>query len=413
MIQETPTLPQRSPEKPVLQPKDGDGAAAATPKNSAAQLTAVPARNGKKACILSSVRLATEHRMLRKEGGSLVRAGYEVSIIAPHPQDDEISGISIKAVPKFTSRMSRMLRTPWHIYREAVRQNADVYHLQNIELIPVGWLLKLHGKRILYDVREDMPADLRDKYYIPRWARGPVALTADIAEKVSARVLDGVVAATPHIGTRFPAKKTVVVQNFPILDEEFPPSVPYLQREPLAIYIGSISPVRGLPELIDAVGELPEHMFVRLAIGGEFDPPELEQQVRQSRGWKRVEYLGWQNRNGLLSLLTRARIGVIPFLPAENHILAQPIKLFEYMLAGLPIVATDLKRQAEIIRGARCGILVPPGNPKAMADAIQWLLENPQEAQMMGQRGREAALSTYNWGTQEQLLLEMYRRACS
>lgn len=350
--------------------------------------------------------------MLRKEGASLLRAGYQVSIIAPHPKDEELNGIPIKAVPKFTSRFSRMLRTTWYVYRESLRQRADVYHFQNIELIPVGWALKLHGKRVFYDVREDMPADLRDKYYIPVWLREPIALTADVAEKICGRVLDGIVAATPHIGERFPAGNTVVVNNFPILDEDFPSSAPYVEREPLAIYIGSISPVRGLPDLIDAMGLLPEHSPGRLAIGGEFDPPELEQQVRRSAGWKRVEYLGWQNRNGLLSLLTRARIGVIPFLPVENHILAQPIKLFEYMLAGLPIVATDLERQAEIIRGAGCGILVPPSQPKAMAEAIQWLLEHPQEAQTMGQRGREAALNTYNWGTQEKLLLDLYRKAC-
>jgi glycosyltransferase involved in cell wall biosynthesis len=223
-------------------------------------------------------------------------------------------------------------------------------------------------------------------------------------------MLDGIVAATPHIGQRFPRSKTVVVQNFPLLDEAFPASLPYLERPPLVLYIGTINPVRGAVELVEAMGLLPETLQARLAIGGEFEPFELEQEARQKPGWKRTDYAGWQTRHGLLDLLSRARIGVIPFLPSANNTDMQPIKLFEYMLAGLPVVATKLPRISEIVKEARCGILVEPGQPKALADAFQWLLEHPAEAQAMGNRGRQAVLQTYNWNSQAQLLLDLYHR---
>src|SRR4030095_5843496 len=119
-------------------------------------------------------------------------------------------------------------------------------------LIPVGWLLKLHGKRVLYDVREDTPAAVSDQYWIPRWARPAVASAINIAEKLSGRMLDGIVAATPHIGQRLPHSKTVVVQTFPLLNEAFPASRPYLERPPLVLYIGSIDTANGMLELIDA-----------------------------------------------------------------------------------------------------------------------------------------------------------------
>src|SRR5215813_4388039 len=303
-----------------------------------------------------------------------------------------------------------MVGTTWGVYREALRQRADVYHFHNTELMPVGWLLKLHGKRVLYDVREDTPAGILDTYWIPSGARPAVAWAIDIAEKLSGRILDGIVAATPHIGQRFPRSKTVAVQNFPLLDEVFPASLPYLERPPLVIYIGTVVASRGVLELIDAMGLLPETLQARLAIGGEFEPPELAQEARSKRGWKCTDYAGWQNRCGLLDLLSRARIGVVPLLPTPNHMDSQPIKLFEYMLAGLPVVASNLPRQGEIVKEARCGILVEPGQPKALAEAIQWLLEHPAEAQAMGNRGRQAILQTYNWNSQAQLLLDLYRR---
>ena len=195
--------------------------------------------------------------MFLKEATSLARAGYRVSVVAPHPQDQVISGITIKAVPKFASRFSRMVRTTWYVYREAVGQKAQVYHFHNTELIPVGWLLKLQGKRVIYDVREDTPADIRDRFYIPSWIRPAVAGAVDLAEKLSGRFLDGIVAATPHIGERFPRANTAVVQNFPLLDESSPESRPYLERDPVVLYIGTITPVRGLLELVDAMGLLP------------------------------------------------------------------------------------------------------------------------------------------------------------
>jgi glycosyltransferase involved in cell wall biosynthesis len=361
---------------------------------------------GKKVCILSSVRPATEHRMLAKEGASLVHAGYRVNIVAPHPHDEVLFGIAIKAVPKCTSRFARMVRTTWCVYREALRQRADVYHFHNTELIPVGWLLKFHGKRVLYDVREDTPASVSDRYWIPRWARPAVAWAIDIAENM----LDGIVAATPHIGQRFPRSKTVVVQNFPLLDEAFPASHPYLERPPLVLHIGTTAAYRGVLELIEAMSLLPETLPARLALGGEFEPPALELEARQKLGWKRTDYAGWQNRHGLLDLLSRARIGVVPFLPTPNLMNAQPIKLFEYMLAGLPVVASNLPRLREIVTEAQCGLLVEPGQPQALAEALQWLLEHPAEAQAMGQRGRQSILQTYNWTSQAQLLLDLYRR---
>jgi glycosyltransferase involved in cell wall biosynthesis len=365
---------------------------------------------GKKVCILGSVRTATEHRMLSKEGASLVHAGYCVSIIAPHPHDEVLSGIVIKAVPKFNARFARIVCTPWRVYREALRQGADVYHFHDIELIPVGWLLKFHGRRVLYDVREDSPAVIRDRDWIPRWARPAVAWAIDITEKLSGHILDGIVAATPHIGQRFPRSKTVVVQNFPLLDETCTAPYPYLKRPQLVLYIGNIRPSRGVLELIEAMGLLPETSPAQLVLGGEFENVELEQEARQKPGWKRTDYVGWQNRNGMLDLYSRARVGVVPSLPTPNHMEAQPIKLFECMLAGLPVVASNLPRQGEIVQEARCGILVEPGQPQALADAIQWLLEHPAEAQAMGKRGREAVLQTYNWNSQARVLLDLYRR---
>lgn len=365
----------------------------------------------KSVCMLTSAHQATEDRILAKECQSLVRAGYKVSIIAPHPKDEIISGIPIKALPQSTGRASRISRTLWRLYVEAIRQGADIYHLHDPELILVGILLRMRGKSVFYDVREDLPADILDKYWIRPWLRVSIAKAAAATEFLAGRLFDGIVAATPHIASRFPRARTMAIQNFPILDErDVPTPVPYRGRPPLVLYFGGITAIRGVREMVDGMALFPEGYPARLAMAGCFAPAELETELRHRAGWSRVDFVGWQERPGLLDLLSQARVGVVPYLPAANHTDCQPIKLFEFMRAGLPVVASNLPRLAEIVTSADCGLVVDATKPQEIGKAIQWLLEHPTEAQLMGARGRKAVLEFYNWHCQAQDLIELYRR---
>jgi glycosyltransferase involved in cell wall biosynthesis len=224
-----------------------------------------------------------------------------------------------------------MVRTTWCVYREALRQPADVYHFHNTGLILVGWLLKLHGKRV--DVREDTPADVRDKYWIRLWARPTVAWAVDIAEKLSGRILDGIVARDSAHRPALPRLENHSSPEFSSARRGLSSGFPLPRVSPTGLYMGTITAIRGVLTMVDAMGLLPGILQARLAIAGEFEPAALEQEARQKPGWKRTDFAGWQNRRGLLDLLACARVGVVPFLTAHNHTVhnhmeAQPIKLF-------------------------------------------------------------------------------------
>lgn len=359
----------------------------------------------------TSVHSPFDVRIFHKECKTLAAAGYEVVLVAPHQIDEVIDGIRLMAIPKPASRWARFSVTLVQAYRACAKEGAEVYHFHDPELMPVALMLRVLGKRVVYDIHEDLPRQVLSKPWIPKYLRRSVAAAARFAEGAIRHWMTAFVAATPAISRRFPGDRTVVVQNFPLLDE-FPGvgnAPQYAQRHPWVVYAGGLTRIRGVREMVRAM-ELVSYPAVKLKLAGTFDSPELEREVRSLRGWERVDFLGWVQRTAMVKLLTRARIGLVLFHPVPNHFEARPTKLFEYMAAGLPVIASNFPLWRQIVDDTGCGLVVNPLEPEAIARAIDHLCANPDEAQRMGERGRKAVEQRYNWDVEGAELLRMYRR---
>jgi len=363
----------------------------------------------KRAIHLTTLHAWDDTRIFRKQCRSLAAAGLEVHLAAPDSPTGERDDVYLAPQKRFRRRAVRMTLGALHILRTAIRLNGDVYHFRDPELLGVGLILKMLGKRVIYDAHEDVAKQIRTKHWIPSVLRRPASWCFRALEQCATRRLDGVVAATPAIAQNFLPEKTALVQNFPILGEltsnkRSPPEM----DAPRLAYIGGISPLRGVREVVRALSST-THPQVRLTIAGGFSHPRLETELRQMPGWQRVDFRGWCGRDELRRILAEAALGIVTFLPAPNHIESQPNKLFEYMSAGLPVIASDFPLWRKIVEAANCGLLVDPRDPAAIARAIDWLLEHPTQAQEMGRRGQQAVAARYNWDHEVQALLKMYR----
>jgi glycosyltransferase involved in cell wall biosynthesis len=159
--------------------------------------------------------------------------------------------------------------------------------------------------------------------------------------------------------------------------------------------------------MIEAIGKIPASEEVEFRLAGSL-PPRLAEVCAALPGMRRTSYLGWLDKRGLAEDLGQARAGLVLLHPTNNYRVIRPNKLYEYMAAGLPVIASDFPHWRELVGGCRCGLLVDPLDSTAIADAILHLLSHPQAAAEMGQRGRGAVLERYNWGTERARLIVAY-----
>jgi len=363
---------------------------------------------------LTSVHPRYDTRIFLKMCTSLAKdSRYKVYlVVADDLPDEEKNGVTIVSVGKTTGgRLSRMTRTVGRVYKKAMELDCDLYHFHDPELLPIGIMLKCKGKKVIYDVHEDVPKQTLSKDYLPVMIRQPLAWTIGAVEWIGAKILDAIVPATPKIAEKFPARKTVTIQNFPIHDELVIVSpAPYQERPAVFVYMGGIERVRGAKEMVRAMEYFRDGSNIRLSLAGDFSSIMLYNELNMLPEWQFVDYHGHVSREQVASLLNSARAGLVLFHPEPNHIDAQPNKLFEYMSAGLPVIASDFPLWRRIIDGAGCGLLVDPLDPAAIAKAMRWILEHPAEAEAMGQRGRKAVEQTYNWGAEAPKLLDLYNK---
>jgi len=359
-------------------------------------------------CHLTSAHPRYDTRIFIKECKSLSKY-YNVNLIIADGKGNEIkNGINIYDVGKLDGRLNRIFKTTKTVFKKAVELNCNIYHLHDPELIPIGLKLKKLGKKVIFDAHEDLPKQLLSKPYLNKPFLKILSKVFGVFEKYACKKLDYIVTATPSIREKFLKinNNSIDINNFPILNE-LPNDIKWQDKNDEVCYVGNISKIRGVKEMVKAMEYTND---IKLNLGGKFGEKKIEVEVKNLNGWEDVDNLGYLNRDEILNVLSRSKSGLVTFLPLPNHIDAQPNKMFEYMSAGLPVIASNFPLWKSIIEGNNCGICINPLDPKEIAKAIEYILNHPLEAEIMGKNGRRAVEEKYNWTKEENKLLEIYNQ---
>ena len=362
-----------------------------------------------KVCHLTSAHADGDVRIFHKECASLSSEGFETSLIVPNTESRKEKGVQIISfVSEHKSRRERMTKTVARVLEEAIKVDADVYHFHDPELLKIVKKLRQLGKKVVYDVHEDLPRQILSKHWIPKLLRKAISIYTEKYENRIAKKCDGIVTATPFIRDRFLKinKNTVDINNFPIL-EELLMDFEYMDKtEDLVCYVGGITKTRGIHEIVKSLNG----KDYSLLLAGKFLEENLRDTVITYDGWGRVEELGFLDREGVKEVYKKAKVGLVTLHPIINYIDALPVKMFEYMAAGLPVVASDFPLWRSIVAGNKCGLLVDPLNANDVARAVEELIANPEQAKEMGLNGKKAVIEQYNWQIEKEKLIKFYNR---
>lgn len=365
--------------------------------------------HNKKICHLTSVHQRYDTRIFLKECISLQKFFTNVTFIVADGLGNEVrDGVKIIDVTAEKGRLKRIFQTTGRVYNKAKEVDADIYHFHDPELIPVGLKLKKLGKIVIYDSHEDVPRQILGKPYLSKLSRFVISKTFELYEKKSVQKLDAIITATPFIRDKFLRihKNVIDINNFPILGE-LDNNCSELGKRNTVCYVGGLTLIRGILEIVKAVEYTsPE---IKLILAGKMSDRALEEILEKEVGWQKVSCVGYLNRDEVKDLMNTSFAGLVTLHPLINYLDSLPIKMFEYMIAGIPVIASDFPLWKDIIEGSNCGLCVNPMKPKEIAAAIDYLHNNPEISKKMGENGKRMIYNKYNWSIEEEKLSRLYQ----
>jgi len=364
-------------------------------------------RHRTKVCHISTVHSRYDVRIFHKECSSLAKV-YEVHLIVADGKGDEIlNDVHIHDIGvRQESRLNRVRIDAQKAFQLAKTLSCELYHFHDPELITIARKLQKTNAKVIYDVHEDLPRQIYGKPYMGDIFKPGASKIIEYFENKVAKQLDYIVTATPFIRERFSKinKNTVDINNFPILSENLKP-IAFSDKSDALSYVGGIFENRGVYELIESL----KISKVKLHLAGEFETDAFYEKCKSSEGWKYVDYYGFLDRKEVVKLLNKSKVGIVSLYPLRNYLDSLPIKMFEYMLAGIPVIASDFPYWKRIVEEVQCGVNVNPKDPEAIAEKTKYLMLNPDLAQKMGDNGRRAVLEKYNWSIEEEKLYKIYK----
>ena len=364
-------------------------------------------------CHMTCVHQRYDTRIFQKECRSLADHGYDVSLIVADGKGNEVKdGIKIFDVgSNKVSRWKRMTKITNLIKKQAIELDCEMYHFHDPELMFTGLALQRRGKKVIIDMHEDYPSYIAEANYIPM--RKLAAFLYEKLEVYAVRRFSGVVTTRQVINARLTKFNTHIqmITNFPRLATNFKGHNVDDDKTPVIAFAGAINGNWRQRLVIRAIERIDN---VKYLLAGPVSESYLES-LKSLKGWSKVEYLGEVPYSKVCEMYEQATIGVAVYhycnnMGGKEGNLANT-KLFEFMNYGLPCICTDFRLWKQIVeQEEKCGICVNPDNAEEFVNALQFLIEHPEERKQMGKNARRAAEKSYNWECQEKLLLDFYQK---
>lgn len=368
-----------------------------------------------KVCHFASVHTIDDTRVFHRECSSLAQQ-FDVTLIGIGNFTGERNGVRIIGIPKPPSRIYRLLFITWQVFFKALRVNARIYHIHDAELLPFGILLSIFGKKVIYDIHENTFEDIRHKPWIPGSIKFVSSAAYRIMEKIASWFMHYIlVIAKPEFASCFSTNRYTIIQNFAEvreLEQYRVANRSHLQGNHI-FYMGTLHDMYyDFNKIIEAVYLLKQKgILVELHCAG-FAKNYLSNELPHSTFYpdiqSQITFYGHQTTAFTYALSKQCKMAICLKNQPAPILVSHERKFFEYLALGIPFICCDSHIYTDVLEKYPAGMAVDLTSPRAIAEAMQYMLTQPQLLDQMQLQCIAAADATYNWKSQEKILLELY-----
>lgn len=315
------------------------------------------------------------------------------------------------ALPRATKRLDR-LKTIYQLWRLLKKSHYDVYHFHDPELIPLAMYLKLRGKKIIFDVHENISAQVKNKEWIPLPFRNILSITIRFLDFFLPFFFDYLILAEDSYLQNFKKKNNIkVIHNYPFKQKKH--KISYYSDLFRMIYVGDIREVRGIFQYLELVKLAKENKLdVELYLIGSYADQDINisclEYIKNNNLENRVKHYGRIKNDEIYPILRDCDLGLALLHPIKNYLTSYPTKVFEYMSVGLPVLASDFPLWKSIIDDVNCGFTVDPLNTITAFESIKKYYDNRILLADHGHNGIIQISDKFNWNLESMKLLTVY-----
>ena len=358
-------------------------------------------------CHLTVAHQANDARILAKECESLARNdNYKVILCAPGNILSKSKILHYKLPDASASRLKRFVFSQFIGLKSICHIKADVWHIHDLELLPVACSLILLRKKVIWDSHEDyfnqFGSQVNYRSYIPKYLRPLARFIVFFFLKYIDKNASAIIAPTQNVSAKYSNSNLSLVGNEAILEEFYLCNPKFKSNN--VLFIGSPSPASCFKEIVDAIARIPE---LRLVVASQhFSKVQLDYSIEKLNS--KFEYKGWLDRKDLAEAISKSLIGLVTYSQNKNHHDNQPTKFYEFCAAGLPILATPTPFNNELIKLSKAGVLSRDYGSDSIMAGLKELISSKQKWLGYSTSGKVWSINSGNWAKSEAELLRAY-----
>ncbi|GGH54441.1 glycosyl transferase [Dyadobacter endophyticus] len=363
----------------------------------------------KRVLLLSTVHPSADPRIMYKIAPSL-QSYYEVFCALPGVRGGLRKNLHLIRLPKFGRLLPRILLAHPIALLKCLPLRPDIVHIFVPELIPLALLFQWAGAKVVYEVQEN----LFKKFAIKRYNNGLVfKWLFRFFDRLARRRFHLIFTDDAYLEEyRNLTKPFAIIHNYVSL-----PVMDTLAHEdartpgPELFYLGVVSMERCLDTMINALALLKKsypdchlHLFGPMRV----DKEELGAIADYGQVMNNITFHGYTDQQVALKYASQAIAGIALLKPVADYPDSFPTKMFEYMALKLPVITSDFPLYKRIVEDSGSGYCISPYDPEALHNALQCCISENALRSQMGNNGRKASETCYNWASEEAKLLSFY-----